>query len=105
MGGKCPYDYGTCLIGNDWFTAEYQVLDTDYENYTVIWGCGDMWIGHTPMAWLLTRERHGADIWKAKAHDVYHEKVPKYDWQGRIYNTKQDESCKYHDEIQDIIDE
>lgn len=40
-----PYDY------------EYSILDTDYDNYAVMWSCSGIGPVHTQNTWLLTRER------------------------------------------------
>ena len=106
MNGDCPYDYATCEIDSS-FGSDYQVLDTDYDNYAIVWSCADMWISHIPMGWLMTRERHSENMnrWKQKAAEVFREKVPDYDWEEYIYDAIQDESCKYHDEIEDHIED
>ncbi|VVC91147.1 unnamed protein product, partial [Leptidea sinapis] len=38
--------------------APYWVVDTDYDNYALVWGCLDLGIMHTENAWILTRARH-----------------------------------------------
>ncbi|XP_072946605.1 apolipoprotein D-like isoform X2 [Epargyreus clarus] len=38
--------------------APYWIVDTDYDNYAVVWSCYDFGIFHTRNAWILTRERH-----------------------------------------------
>ncbi|KAJ2940629.1 hypothetical protein O0L34_g14734 [Tuta absoluta] len=40
------------------FPAPYWVVDTDYDNYAVVWGCNDFGLFHTRNAWILTRERN-----------------------------------------------
>ncbi|XP_052748798.1 uncharacterized protein LOC113518406 [Galleria mellonella] len=38
--------------------APYWVVDTDYDNYSIIWSCNDFGLFHTRNAWILTRERN-----------------------------------------------
>ncbi|KAI8438143.1 hypothetical protein MSG28_010769 [Choristoneura fumiferana] len=40
------------------FSAPYWVIDTDYDNYAVVWGCNDFGVFHTRNAWILTRARN-----------------------------------------------
>ncbi|GLH09467.1 hypothetical protein R5R35_006427 [Gryllus longicercus] len=37
--------------------APYWVLDTDYENYSVVWSCSNFGLFSTRNAWILTRAR------------------------------------------------
>ncbi|XP_045481706.1 apolipoprotein D-like [Harmonia axyridis] len=39
------------------FEAPYWILDTDYENYSVVWSCLDFGIVNTRNTWILTRAR------------------------------------------------
>ncbi|XP_041975231.1 apolipoprotein D-like [Aricia agestis] len=38
--------------------APYWVVDTDYDNYALVWGCLDLGFLHARNAWILTRERN-----------------------------------------------
>ncbi|KAL0851484.1 hypothetical protein ABMA28_007280 [Loxostege sticticalis] len=53
-----PYDY------------EYSILDTDYDNYAVMWSCSGLGPVHTQSAWLLTRERLPPLMTMQKAYAV-----------------------------------
>lgn len=47
------------------------VLDTDYENFAVIWSCSGIGpIGHTESAWVMTRERLPAGPVLQRAYGV-----------------------------------
>jgi apolipoprotein D and lipocalin family protein len=40
------------------YDASLVVLDTDYDNYAVMWSCSNIGpVGHTESVWVLTRER------------------------------------------------
>ncbi|CAK1544465.1 unnamed protein product [Leptosia nina] len=38
--------------------APYWVIDTDYDNYALVWSCTDLGLMHTETSWILTRERN-----------------------------------------------
>ncbi|XP_068085493.1 apolipoprotein D isoform X2 [Anabrus simplex] len=38
--------------------APYWVLDTDYDNFSVVWSCSNFGLFSTRNAWILTRARH-----------------------------------------------
>ncbi|XP_063548914.1 uncharacterized protein LOC134756051 [Cydia strobilella] len=40
------------------FSAPYWVVDSDYDNYAIVWGCNDFGVFHTRNAWILTRSRN-----------------------------------------------
>ncbi|XP_046966533.1 apolipoprotein D-like [Vanessa cardui] len=37
--------------------APYWVVDTDYDNFALVWSCYEFGVFHTRNAWILTRER------------------------------------------------
>ena len=39
------------------YDSEYTILDTDYDNYAVMWSCSGIGPVHTQNTWLYTRER------------------------------------------------
>ena len=87
----------------------YFVMDTDYDNYAVIYGCDDRFFGmyRIESSWLLARERNGEnlDSYKEMASDIFSEKVPHYDWNGLRHDTYHGEDCVYSDRIEALIDE
>ncbi|KAL1123304.1 hypothetical protein AAG570_002390, partial [Ranatra chinensis] len=50
--------------------APYWVLDTDYDNYSVIWSCSNFGIFSTRNAWILTRARNPTLQIMEKAYGV-----------------------------------
>jgi len=38
-------------------TANYWVLDTDYENYSIVYSCTDLWLFHADIVWVLGRKK------------------------------------------------
>ncbi|KAG8227697.1 hypothetical protein J437_LFUL005398 [Ladona fulva] len=52
------------------FDAPYWILDTDYDNYAVVWSCTDFGLFNTRNAWILTREKHPSLEVMQKAYAV-----------------------------------
>merc|ERR1711973_382996 len=76
--------------------GDYWILETDYENYSIVYSCVDYLIGliHFEFAWILTREpnanpalvEHGVDL------------LASYGVQVEIMeNTAQPDTCYYND--------
>jgi len=54
------------------FSATFYILDTDYENYLVGFGCKDVaYMMNMQMAFVWGRERELSDEYISKAHDVF----------------------------------
>ena len=93
-----------------WFPeGSYNILDTDYDNYAVIYGCDNFFWGnfHIEQAWLLNRYRKDKNQHEyiAKAIEVFAEKVPTYHWHDKRVTTQHDDQCIYYPFIQKIIDQ
>ncbi|EEB16576.1 Apolipoprotein D precursor, putative [Pediculus humanus corporis] len=52
--GKISVKYNTLPVPVD---TQYSVLDTDYDNYSVVWSCSSLGPLNTQNAWVMTRER------------------------------------------------
>ena len=72
---------GNCGVKFLWWPeGNYQVIDTDYDTYSLVYGC-DTWFGTywTTNAWLLSRTEtlpqstidYAANLLKTKVGDVY----------------------------------
>ena len=74
-------------------SANYYVLDTDYETYTLVYSCNSM---QTPMLWILARtptlDQDLIDRLNAEAA----QKLPNYDFSLATLS-KQGGKCKYND--------
>ncbi|KAG7310788.1 hypothetical protein JYU34_003609 [Plutella xylostella] len=76
------------------FAAPYWIIDTDYDNYAVVWSCNDYGIIHTENAWILTRERNPQLTVLEKAYSVLDKNRL-----NRAYLTRTDQSnCADDDE-------
>ncbi|CAH2050035.1 unnamed protein product, partial [Iphiclides podalirius] len=54
--------------------APYWVVDTDYDSYSVVWGCFEFGkLFHTRNAWILTRERNPPSYVIEKAYEAIRE--------------------------------
>ncbi|XP_050344001.1 apolipoprotein D-like [Nymphalis io] len=52
--GRMIIKYPALSMPND---NEYSILDTDYDNYAVMWSCNGIGPVHIQNAWVLTRDR------------------------------------------------
>lgn len=80
------------------FAAPYWIVDTDYDTYSVIWGCNDFGMFHTRNAWILTRERIAPLSVIEKAYTV----LDKNDI-SRAYFTRTDQKSCSEDELYNKI--
>ena len=60
--------------------TNYQVIDTDYVQYAVVYGCNTWLFGyiHTEVAWLLSREDTISEYIEEKARNQFAEEVSFY---------------------------
>lgn len=52
--GKLHVKYTTVPLTPE---TKYSVLETDYDNYAVLWSCSGLGPVHTQNAWIMTRKR------------------------------------------------
>ena len=75
--------------------GDYKVLETDYENYTVVYTCiGVPHVFNIEYAWILTREANPSEEVMNKALSVLAAKVPKYNISA-LQSTPQGSACPY----------
>ena len=80
--------------------GDYEVLETDYDTFAVVYSCSNYYLAKAEYIWVLTREQNVVDYQVLfDALNVLRNKVPGYD-QSSIYRTVQGGSCKYYSEAQ-----
>ncbi|XP_043465732.1 apolipoprotein D-like [Leptopilina heterotoma] len=52
------------------FSAPYWILDTDYDNYAVVFSCTDLGLFHFKIVWILTRKPDPPSLIVQQALDV-----------------------------------
>jgi len=67
--------------------SSYTVLDTDYDDYSVVWSCSGLGLFNTQNAWVMTRERNPSVTTLQKAYAV----LDKYKI-GRTFFVKTDQT-------------
>ena len=88
-----------CLVGFFLFrTGDYRVLDTDYENYSVVYSCTPYLFFKDENVWILTRARTPDASIMTTAQNIVKTKLPKYSFDN-FKKTQQGSMCQYlHDE-------
>lgn len=81
--------------------GDYQVLETDYENYSFVYSCSDFGgLYKSEFFWILTREAAPQNLLKITGHaeTVFGSQVPDFDISS-IRETSQgtDIGCNYED--------
>lgn len=70
--------------------GDYRVLDTDYDNYSVVYSCTDvLGFGKFHYVWVLTRQQQVSDEIKNKIEFILQDRVPEYSYDNFIV-TKHD---------------
>ena len=78
--------------------ANYNILSTDYENYSVVYSCSDYFIYRKEELWILGRDYTLGDEYLQVALDVIKDQLPHYDFDNRFKWTLQGEdNCPYED--------
>ena len=77
----------------------YNVLATDYENYTIVYDCTDFGSRlKSEVLWILTRDPVPSDEVLNEAKSIIAEKLPSYDMSKKSHYTRQGDSCPYDDQ-------
>ena len=59
--------------------TNYNVIDTDYTSYTLVYGCDNTAVGKTESVWILGRETTMSDEKLEEVYAIMKEKLPDYD--------------------------
>ena len=70
------------LIGGN-----YQILDTDYNNYVIVYGCDDWFFFHTREVWILSRTPRISQEYIDIARNTIETKVGKFSGADNYYDT------------------
>ncbi|XP_011504444.1 PREDICTED: apolipoprotein D-like [Ceratosolen solmsi marchali] len=76
--------------------TQYNVLETDYDNYAVLWSCSGVGPVHTQNAWIMTRQRLAPGEILQKAYGV----LDKYKISKVFFVKTNQEDCAYLDSLQ-----
>ncbi len=90
-----------CAVSFFWFspTADYRVMETDYENFALVYACNDVFLGKVEYAWILTRDQNPAQAYIDKALSVLAERVPDFTTDNLSW-TYQGSACQYYKDTQ-----
>ena len=74
----------------------YEIMDTDYETYALIYGCGGVSsLFSVENVWIMTREPVASDELMAELEAKVAAAVPKYDQDKYFEFTHQGDDCDY----------
>jgi hypothetical protein len=74
--------------------GDYEVLDTDYFTYAIVYSCSNFYLAKSEYIWVLTRAQFVDESLIYNALQTIKSKVPDYD-QTNIRRTAHGGSCKY----------
>ena len=78
--------------------ANYTVLDTDYETYSIVYSCGTFYNLLTfDMLWVLAREPYLDAETMDRIEEVIATKLPSYNFERNAHYTRQGGDCAYED--------
>ena len=86
-------------------SANYKILDTDYETYSIVYSCSDFADLFTfELLWVLSKNKELDQDTMNKVTQTIIEKVPSYDLLKNRYFTRQGGRCPY-DERPSVLDQ
>ncbi|XP_050520937.1 apolipoprotein D-like [Daktulosphaira vitifoliae] len=72
------------------YSTEQMILDTDYDNYSVVWSCSSLGLANTQHAWIMTREKLAPGTVLQKAYGV----LDKYKLNKNYFVKTDQNSCQ-----------
>ena len=100
---KCNASAGSCTVGffgkSTDGPANYNILGTDYENYSVVYNCENKAYGlfHTTVLWILSRTPVLSEDKLKEAQDLIQAKIPGYPSLIWAVHPLQGGDCQYED--------
>jgi hypothetical protein len=75
----------------------YHVVDSDYENYSIVYSCRNTYWGYrrTELLWILSRDQVMDKTLLSELIAKFRLAVPKYDFDYWFEYTTQGKSCEY----------
>ena len=98
---KCPRDTtqfgeGQCFVKfffqKYYDEPNYQIIDTDYENYSIIYACHE---DDMQYLWFMSRTPELSDELYSQMMDTAKATLPNYDFTQLIKDVQREDKCKY----------
>ncbi|TNV77247.1 hypothetical protein FGO68_gene10463 [Halteria grandinella] len=96
-GSATCKDNGICKVGFFLFrNGDYRVVDTDYTNYAVVYGCSSYFFGlfKSENVWILSRAKNIDPTVLSNAETIITTELPEYAL-SNLYYTDHSASCIY----------
>ena len=96
MNGQDDGDLALDMLFNT-TTAPFQIISTDYENYSIVYSCVDYyWFDATEYIFIYTRDQTYTDSDFDKWNDIVQELVPSFSpLEEYVYEVIQGVECPY----------
>lgn len=97
ISGIAKCNGARCSVKFNWYipAGDYRVLNTDYENYSVIYSCMNLLnVAKIENVWILSRDTELSAKLMNEARDIIRERVPWYSLEN-LRTTNQGGKCKY----------
>lgn len=90
-----------CAVKFFWFSpsADYRVMQTDYENIALVYACNDVFMAKVDYVWILSREQHPAQEYIDNVLATLAERVPEFTTDNLSW-TYQGPACQYYKDTQ-----
>ncbi|CDW79245.1 apolipoprotein d-like [Stylonychia lemnae] len=91
----CQNGEGDCTVKFNFLaTGSYQVVETDYETYSLVSSCSDYYFFKTEFFWILSKNQTLPDSKIEQLKNVIERELPNYTF-GNLLKTQHDETCVY----------
>ena len=81
-------------------TPNYQIIDTDYETYSVVYACHE---DDMQYLWFLARTPEISDDLLNKMIETATEALPNFDWDNEIADKQNVDRCRYIQDVENPI--
>eukprot|EP00352_Strombidinopsis_acuminata_P003550 CAMPEP_0176389464 /NCGR_PEP_ID=MMETSP0126-20121128/38400_1 /TAXON_ID=141414 ORGANISM="Strombidinopsis acuminatum, Strain SPMC142" /NCGR_SAMPLE_ID=MMETSP0126 /ASSEMBLY_ACC=CAM_ASM_000229 /LENGTH=116 /DNA_ID=CAMNT_0017758299 /DNA_START=246 /DNA_END=596 /DNA_ORIENTATION=+ len=104
LNGKCPTTDASCYVsffGISTLTPNYTVIDTDYENYSIVYSCN--WFLKKEVVHVLSRDPTPGHVTMESYREKVETLLPKFNFKKFAPRSIQGEVCEYPELIESLV--